>query len=97
MRIILTPLARGEYVDAVNWYANQAPGLDKRIRAAFRAVRQRLVSNPLQFPVAVRDTRRALLRGFPYMVIFRVSGDVVQIIAFLHQSRDPRVWQRRSL
>lgn len=96
MRVVLTPQARAEYVEAVDWYANQAPGLEKRIRADFRAVRVRLVENPLQFPPAIGGTRRAMLRNFPYVVIFRVAGDVVQVIAFFHTSRDPNQWQRRS-
>lgn len=96
MRVVLTPLARAEYVEAVDWYARQGPGLAKRIRADFRAVRLRIVANPLQFPAAIRDTRRALLRDFPYVVIFRLSGDVAEVIAFFNTSRDPREWQRRA-
>ncbi len=96
MRVVLTPQARAEYVEAVDWYADQAPGLEKRFRAAFRTVRLRMVENPHQFSPAVVGTRRALLRDFPYVVVFRVSGDVVEVIAFFHTSRDPRRWQERQ-
>jgi plasmid stabilization system protein ParE len=95
MRVILTLLARDEYLGAVDWYAHQSPGLEKRIRADFHSIRRRLIDNPMQFPVSVGDTRRALLRHFPYVVIFRTSGKVVQIIAFFHTSRDPLQWQQR--
>lgn len=40
--------------------------------------------------------RRASLRHFPYVVIFRIAGETVQIIAFFHTSRDPHDWQRRT-
>jgi toxin ParE1/3/4 len=96
MRVKLSPLARAEYVEAVDWYAQQGRGLAKRIRADFRAIRARIAANPLQFPAARRDTRRALLRHFPYVVIFQLSGDVAEIIAFFNTSRDPKDWQRRS-
>ena len=96
MRIVLTPQARADYVEAVDWYAHQAPGLEKRIRAAFRTVRLRMMENPDQFPQATVATRRALLRDFPYVVVFRVSGDVVEVIDFFHTSRDPRRWQERQ-
>jgi toxin ParE1/3/4 len=96
MRVILTPLARAEYVEAVDWYDRQGPGLAQRLRADFRAIRARIVANPLQFPAAIRDTRRALLRNFPYVVIFRISGDVAEVIAFFNTSRDPLQWQRRA-
>ena len=58
MRIVLTPQARADYVEAVDWYAHQAPGLEKRIRAAFRTVRLRMMENPDQFPQATVATRR---------------------------------------
>jgi len=48
------------------------------------------------FPPAIVGTRRALLGDFPYVVVFRVSGDVVEVIAFFHTSRNPRRWQERQ-
>ncbi|MDR3518107.1 MAG: type II toxin-antitoxin system RelE/ParE family toxin [Azospirillaceae bacterium] len=94
MRVILTPQARAEYVEAVDWYANQAPELARRLRNEFRTVRERIIANPRQFPIALRDTRSVMLRNFPYLIVFRVSGDVVQVISFFHTSRDPHHWQR---
>lgn len=96
MRVVFTPQARNEYTEAVEWYARQSPGLDKRLRADFRTIRARLITNAWQFPITLRDTRRASLRNFPYVVIFRIAGESVQIIAFFHTSRDPHDWQRRT-
>jgi plasmid stabilization system protein ParE len=96
MRVVFTPQARAEYTEAVEWYAEQTPGLEKRIRADFNAVRTRIARNPQHFPIALRDTRRASLRDFPYIVIFRIAADAVQILAFFHTSRDPQAWHRRT-
>ncbi|WP_416211093.1 type II toxin-antitoxin system RelE/ParE family toxin [Nitrospirillum sp. BR 11828] len=95
MRVILTPQARAEYIEAIEWYRQQAPGLDKRLRAAFTDIRKRIADGPLRFPAATADTRRARLRDFPYLVIYRLAGDTVQVVAFFHTSRSPRRWQRR--
>ncbi|MBB6249739.1 type II toxin-antitoxin system RelE/ParE family toxin [Nitrospirillum iridis] len=95
MRVILSPQARAEYIEAIEWYRHQAPGLDKRLRAAFTVARTRIAANPLQFPSVIGGTRRALLQDFPYLVIYRVTGGAVQVIAFFHTSRNPRQWQRR--
>jgi plasmid stabilization system protein ParE len=95
VRVVFTPQARAEYTEVVEWYEQQIPGLGKRLRADFSATRARLTTNPRQFPFALRDVRRASLRHFPYIVMFRAAADTVQIIAFFHMSRDPQHWQRR--
>lgn len=95
MQVVFTPQARADYIEAVDWYACLSPALGQRLRAMFRLIRQRLAENPHQFPVLKMDLRRALLRDFPYAVIFRILDTRVVIIAFFHTSRGPRQWQGR--
>jgi plasmid stabilization system protein ParE len=95
-RIILTPAARADLFDALDWYSEHAPGVVPRIRAAQRELFDRIAANPLQFPAGAANTRRAVLRHFPYVVVFRATDEAAHIIAFFHTSRDPRQWQRRG-
>jgi hypothetical protein len=39
--------------------------------------------------VVYRDVRRAILRRFPYLLYFGLSGDEVVLLACLHGRRDP--------
>ena len=39
--------------------------------------------------------RRFPLTGFPFALIYRVDGDVLQIVAFAHQRRRAGYWSRR--
>lgn len=39
--------------------------------------------------------RRFPLSGFPFALIYRVTGDVLQIVAFAHQRRRVGYWSRR--
>jgi toxin ParE1/3/4 len=50
---------------------------------------------PELYPFILRDARRALLRGFPYSVFFRVKGEEVRVIGVIHQHRCPQHWVRR--
>jgi len=47
------------------------------------------------FDVASHQTRRAALRQFPYLLIFREVDDAAHFVAVFHTSRNPRIWQRR--
>ena len=95
--VIFTPAARAELVDAQDWYENEVPGLGRRFRAAVDAVVQSMSLNPRQFPVVYKSIRRALLRRFPYALMFVVETDeTLTVIAWFHGSRDPAHWRKRA-
>jgi hypothetical protein len=58
---------------------------------------ERMSANPRQFPVVHKNIRRALLRRFPYALMF-VIDDVATLtgIACFHGGRDPAHWQKRA-
>lgn len=84
-----------DIIDAVAWYEDQRNGLGAEFLIEFDAVMQRMIDTPLQFPQIKADVRRALLRRFPYAAYFLVSDEKVDVVAVLHQHRDPRTWERR--
>jgi plasmid stabilization system protein ParE len=83
-------------IDAQDWYENEAPGLGPRFCAAVDAVIERISANPRQFPVVHKNIRRALLRRFPYALMFVIDDATLTIIACFHGSRDPAHWRRRA-
>jgi len=94
--VIFTLGARAELIDAQDWYENEAPGLGRRFRTAVEAVIQRMSATPCQFPVIYKNVRRALLRRFPYALMFVIEADeTLTVIACFHGSRDPALWQQR--
>jgi plasmid stabilization system protein ParE len=55
-----------------------------------------IVINPLAFPAIYADTRRAVVRRFPYVIYFRLlAGDII-ITAVMHRRRHPRRWRDRQ-
>lgn len=95
-RVLLTAAARADLDDALTWYADHAPEMLPQFRDALRVVVERIETNPRQFPPSPRQTRRALLRRFPYLVIFREQSEAVYVVAVFHTSRDPRIWRERT-
>jgi len=95
--VIFTRAASAELIDAQDWYENEAPGLGRRFRQAVDAVIERMSASPRQFPVIYRNVRRALLRRFPYALMFVIDpDDTLTVIACFHGSRDPAHWQKRA-
>ena len=95
--VIFTLPARAELIDAQDWYENEAAGMGRRFRQAVDAVIERMSASPRQFPVIYRNVRRALLRRFPYALMFVIDlDDTLTVIASFHGSRDPAHWQKRA-
>ncbi len=57
---------------------------------------QAVATRPLSFPKVHGEMRRAILRRFPYGVLFRTTADEVIILGVIHGRRHPRLWKSRQ-
>jgi plasmid stabilization system protein ParE len=92
---IVRPEAEDDITDAAVWYEQQSPGLGWDFTRVVDACLAEVSRTPLRFPTVRGKARRALLRRFPFAVIFVVDDRSVRVIACLHARRDPAKWQRR--
>ena len=97
MKLRLTAAAARDIREAREWYDQQSPGLGDRFEATVDSAFAHLLELPRAFPVVHREIRRAPLGGgFAYYhVFYRDEGDSLVVLAVIHSSRHPRVWQRR--
>lgn len=96
MRIRLTTKAKLDLAEALAWYGRQSVPAASRFLDEYESIHLRLIENPQQFPIARGDVRRASFRRYPYGVFYHIQGDVVEVFAVFHSSRDPSRWQGRS-
>ena len=96
MQCVVRPAAAADIDEAFLWYEGQRSGLGDEFLAAASTVVDAISEHPLRYPVIRRNTRRALLRRFPYAVYFRVYDDVIVVVACMHGRRNPRRWQVRT-
>jgi plasmid stabilization system protein ParE len=94
-RFIVRPLAEADLENAAQWYDEERPGLAQRFLKDVDRSFVRLRERPLQFPVVAGDVRRALLHTFPYAIYFRVSDEIIVVLAVLHLRRNPNIWRGR--
>lgn len=89
-----------EIGEAQEWYALQSPGLGEEFIAAIELQLKRLVQAPLLYAEVIPGIRRSLLPRFPYGLFYAVRGELIQVLAVLHDARNPSRWpkilQRRS-
>lgn len=75
-----------DVAETMDWYNEQVPGLGEAFLEDFAQVLERLADSPLIYQVIYRDSRRAQLLRFPYLVWFRVQDSLVTVRACLHGS-----------
>jgi plasmid stabilization system protein ParE len=94
--VLIRPAAAADVEDAFAWYERQRPGLGVDFRLELQAALDRVSEKPELYQMIRRDTRRALLRRFPYGVFYRVYPEAIVVVAVMHGRRDPRRWQSRT-
>lgn len=95
-RVAFRPQADAEVCEARRWYEERRSGLGAKFATAVEEAVARITENPLAFLRVRGETRRAILRRFPYGLYFRVLNDEVIVLAVVHGRRHPRKWQLRS-
>lgn len=60
------------------------------------ALLQRIKNTPEQFLQVYKTVRKALMKRFPYMVLFVMQPVENIIIGVFHQSSNPEKWQNRA-
>jgi plasmid stabilization system protein ParE len=95
MLIRFTPEADAELTEARRWYSHKRQDLDLEFMQCIDDVLARVVTNPYFFPVLYRHLRRAVVRRFPFVVLYEVTANEVQVIAVFHSRRNPEVWKSR--
>ena len=94
-QVYFRPEAADESIDAGEWYEARRPGLGREFADALKEVVSRIAHDPLLFPAALGEVRRAVLNRFPYAVYFRISDEDIVVLA-VHGRQDPRTWQQRT-
>ncbi|MGE5218178.1 MAG: type II toxin-antitoxin system RelE/ParE family toxin [Chloroflexota bacterium] len=93
---IFRPAAAADVEEAYQWYEARQAGLGDELLNAISMLIESITASPESFPVVHRQTRRALLRRFPYGLYYRIVDDQIVVIACMHGRRHPHRWQSRS-
>lgn len=96
-RLTILPQAELDVSDAAAWYEGRRTGLGDEFLDELDSVLRRVIVSPFEFPKIKNHIRRALLRRFPYSAYFTVTTEIVELVALLHQHRDPRSWEKRII
>ncbi len=93
--VVLLPEAEREVEQAFWWYERQQTGLGLEFLLAFDDAVESLRRLPEAHEIVALRTRKALLRRFPYLVLYALEEKRIVVTAVFHAHRDPRRWSDR--
>ena len=89
------PEAEEEISEAAAWYEARASGLSAEFLRALDATVALIEGDPFLHPRVHGQMRRALLRRFPYSLLYSCSEAEIVILACVHWRQNPRRWRSR--
>jgi len=94
-RLVFRPQAESEILEARNWYEERRQGLGEAFATAVDVTVAGILEHPLAYPRIYGETRRAIMRRFPYAVYFRVLPEEIVVLAVTHGRCHARHWRTR--
>jgi plasmid stabilization system protein ParE len=93
--------ASEELDHAARWYEARRSGLGHRFLASADDTLDQIQRFPgagAPVPEVPEDlaVRQAPIKGFPYLMIYLETADIIHLLAFAHDKRRPAYWLPRS-
>jgi len=95
MNVLFHPDAELEFNEAVDYYEGVESGLGLDFSIEIANAIARITAFPKAWPVIEDGIRRALVKRFPYGVLYSEEQEKIYIVAVMHLHRNPGYWKQR--
>jgi len=96
MKYRFHPEAETELNEAVDYYDACQDGLGLEFAWEIQATIDNIREFPHAWTPLSQNTRRCLLRRFPYGVVYQYKGGEIIIVAIMQLNRKPDYWRERE-
>jgi toxin ParE1/3/4 len=88
-------VARRELLAEVLYYNESEAGLGAKFASAFEQALAIAVQFPLAGPLGPGETRKVVVKGFPFSLCYLVENEGIVVVAVAHHARRPGYWMDR--
>jgi hypothetical protein len=89
------PLFDCDVREAAGWYDRRSPGLGDAFINLVRECTADVIADPERFALSPAGCRYARIARFPYVMLFDVNDQEIQLLGVLHTARSMGKWRER--
>ncbi len=100
MKLIILDEAKDEVREAFEWYAARSSQAAERFADLVADAVAEIAAFPERYPLyEIRrnpgNVRRIRLTGYPYVIVYELTTDLIKVLAVAHTSQRPGYWRSR--
>lgn len=90
-KVIVSPFAHADEYDAYSWYEKQRVGLGDEFLVELEFAYDKITLNPenYSFIDERKELRDCPVKRFPYVIVYRIAGNTIEIISVHHFKKHP--------
>lgn len=96
MEIEFLDLASKELFDTVEYYEYEQKNLGIRFLNEVESSVERIKEYSKAWHPLSKNTRRSLVKGFPYGIVYQIRKNSILVIAVANLHREPSYWSERG-
>lgn len=89
------PAAAEELLHEVEYYSAARQGTGVRFQAAIESALDRALRHPLGGASSASSTRTALVKGFPFSIVYRANDEELLVVGVSPHRKRPGYWLAR--
>ena len=93
--LIIKAEAKEEIIDAYNWYEDKQTELGERFINTIDEYFNSISLYPQQYHIEFNNMRKAVVKEFPFIIIFEIENNDVVVYAVFHTKQNPDKLKRK--
>lgn len=94
-KVIIRPEAENDLREAFSWYEDKRLGLGYDFLLQIDAALRLIERNPEIHSSEYKETKKHLIKRFPYKIIYLVEKEKIIVLAVMHGKRSPDLIKKR--
>lgn len=94
--VLFHPGATVDYKDSLAWYRHRSLRAAYRFEAEVERILAAIVAQPDSYPRYDDEHRYAVLRKYPFSLVYLQQSGLIYVIAVAHASRSEGYWRKRK-
>ncbi len=93
--LFVHPDAGVEAIEAYDWYSQRSQQAADAFHTELQDAGRAIEHSPELFAHYLFGTRRYLMKRFPFVIVYRVTEERIEVVAIAHGRRKPGYWRKR--